>query len=97
MVNIQTKDGNMTVNFTYTAPTVKMTELLNEVADEVIEKRGLQNVELTNQQKMELIDGFVKQVLLDIGNIRKRQKKEIEVRDEVIRQLNATQVDMYEL
>jgi len=75
--------GNTTVNFSYTTTTVKVQAIVTDAAEWLWNHgygdHGTAEVpilfsSLTNQQKLNLVDAYVKQVIIDTANTNKSVK-----------------------
>ena len=78
-----TVDGNNTkIIFEYTAPTVMIQEILGD-ASHYLWKNEEENPfsEATNQEKLDVLDAHVKQVILDLANTFKSLKAQNEARE----------------
>ena len=62
-----TNNPNTTVAFSFTASTQKVLDTASDAAAYLASKQGLDISGYTNQQKLNLIDSHIKQVLLDLA------------------------------
>ena len=73
-------DGMATVAFSYTATTAKIVEVLSD-ASEALFDRGLGDhgdeetpivfADLSNQDKLDIVDGYIKDVIVNMANSQK--------------------------
>lgn len=75
--------GNTTMTFVYTAPTAKVQSVVGDCAeylwthgygDHGTEDKPTLFSALTNQQKLNLVDAYLKQVIIDAANALKSNK-----------------------
>ena len=88
MATTKVTDGMATVAFSYTATTAKIVEVLSD-ASEALFDRGLGDHgdeetpivfdDLSNQDKLDLVDAYIKDVIINMANTKQLDK----ARDEV--------------
>lgn len=70
--------GNTTMTFVYTAPTAKVQSVVGDCAEYLFNHgygtEGATFASLTNQQKLNLVDTYLKQVIIDAANALKSNK-----------------------
>jgi len=90
MATTKVTDGMATVAFSYTATTAKIVEVLSD-ASEALFDRGLGDHgdeetpivfdDLSNQDKLDLVDAYIKDVIINMANAKllSKAKDEVEV------------------
>ncbi len=85
---LTTVSGNTTLKFEYTATTAKMVDILGDSAEylwkeETDEDGKITNPfeDATNQEKVDVIDDHVKQVIINLANTFKSQKAQTLARE----------------
>ena len=83
MATTKTTDGQTEVSFNYTATTAKIVSVLSD-ASEALFDRGLGDhgseeapivfADLTNQDKLDIVDGYLKDIIVNMANDKKLSK-----------------------
>ena len=95
MATTKVTDGMATVAFSYTATTAKIVEVLSD-ASEALFDRGLGDhgdeeapivfADLSNQDKLDLVDDYIKDVIINMANAKllSKAKDAVEVEEHEI-------------
>lgn len=74
--NFTTAGQNTTVNFSWTAPTTAIQSIVGGCAELLCERQGINFSSLTNNEKLIVVENYLKQVILDLANSNKLIKAE---------------------
>ena len=89
MAQFTVDDGNTTVTFEYTAETAKIQSIVGDAAEYLFgkgygdhgsEEEPVVFDDLTNQEKLDIVDEYVKKVVVDCANTFKSVKAQDEAR-----------------
>ena len=88
MATLNTTGANTTVTLDYTAPNATMLSVVGGAAEylwkEVTDAEGVVTnpfVDATNQEKLDVVDAHVKQVIMDLANTQKSVKAQTLARE----------------
>lgn len=95
MATFTIDNGNTTVNFDYTATNAKIQALVSDAAEALFDRgRGDHGTEespivfedLSNQDKLDLVDDYIKDVIIDMANAKalKKAKEEVSIVEHVL-------------
>ena len=71
--------SNIIVHFEYTAPTVLVQSIVGDAAEALY--KGNEFESLTNQEKLDLVDDYVKMAVINIANTHKSIKAQVAAKE----------------